>query len=76
MTKKKKQAKKLSFWHKLFRFFFPKNWKAEFQRGKEMGSGSAIAKKIGGGMFEAGKAARKKVDPEHKMKIGNQKGEK
>ena len=78
--KKKKQTTNKKVWIKLlikiFRFFFPKDWKAELQKGKEIGSSSGIAKAIGGGIFGLGKAARKKVDPEHKMKIGNQRRKK
>jgi len=76
LPKRKKQVQKFSFLVKVFRFFFPKDWKASFQKGKEIGSASGIAKKVGGKVFDAGKTARKRVDPEHKMKIGNQRKKK
>lgn len=69
---KKKKATNLSFWTKIFRFFFPKDFKGEFKRGMEMGKGSSISKKLGTGLYSLGKAARREVDPEHKMKIGRQ----
>lgn len=76
MTKKEKQIAKPKIWIKIFRFFFPKDWKAELRRGKEIGSSSGVAKKIGGGMFDLGKTVRKKIDSEHKMKIGKQRNKK
>lgn len=76
LIQRKVKTKKPSFWNRLFRFFFPKDWKAEFQKGKEIGAASRVARKIGGGMYDLGKATRKTVDPKHKMKIGKQKGTK
>lgn len=70
--KKCKKEKKSNWLVKIYRFFVPKDFKTEFQKGKEMGS-TGLAKGLGGAMFDFGKAARKKVDPEHKMKIGKKK---
>ena len=72
----KKEAEKPSFWNRIFRFFLPKDWRGEFKRGVEMGKGSTIAKKIGGALYDGGKGARRIVDPEHKMKIGEQRKKK
>jgi len=72
--------KKQNIWIRIFRFFFPKDFKKELGRGMEMGKGSNVTKKLGEGLYGVGKFARKKVDPGHKMKIGTQgkkkKGEK
>ena len=57
---------------KLFRFFFPKDFAGEFKRGMEISKASGLGKKLGGGLYDLGKATRKKVDPKHKMKIGKQ----
>lgn len=73
---KRIQEKESKWWCKLFRFFVPKNWKLEIQKGREIGSTHGIAKTIGKGMYGVGKLARKAVDPEHKMKIGDQKEKK
>ncbi|GAG41557.1 unnamed protein product [marine sediment metagenome] len=67
------EMNKPSIPERIFRFFFPKDFKGELKRGMEIGKGSAVAKKIGGGLYDVGKAARGKVDPEHKLKIGSQK---
>jgi hypothetical protein len=61
---------------KLFRFFFPKDFAGEFKRGMEMGKASSLSKKLGGGLYDLGKAARKRIDPGHKMKIGKQRRKK
>lgn len=62
----KKKAKKVSFWTKVKNFFFPKNFKQEMQKGMEMSSPYGL----GAGLYKLGKFVRKKIDPEHKMKIG------
>ena len=56
---------------KIFRFFFPKDWKGELRKGIKIGKQSGQS--LGGVMFDLGKKARKVVDPEHKMKLGKKK---
>ncbi len=72
--KKKKypHRKKFGIWYRIFRFFCPKDFKGEVKRGMKIGKGSKIAEKLGGGLYDLGKAIRRKVDPEHKMKIGKE----
>ena len=74
--KKQKEKKSQNPWVKLFRFFFPKDFKKEMARGMEMGKGSNVTKKLGEGLYGLGKATRKVVDPKHTMKIGDQKKKK
>ena len=76
MTKKTNKPKQVSVLHRIFRFFFPKNFLGEVKKGIEMGKVSEASKRLHGGMYEAGKALRRKVDPEHEMKIGSQRKKK
>ena len=66
------RPKKYGFWMRIVRFFFPPNFRGELRRGIGMGKASGVARKLGGGLYEVGRFARRKVDPEHKMKIGEQ----
>ena len=66
------------FWYKLFRFFVPKNFRQEIERGKYIGmqiqSGNVPPE-----VFETvptfwlGKLLRKIIDPKHKMKFEKEK---
>ena len=76
LAQKKALARKPSIWARIFRFFFPKDFWGELKRGMQMGKASKVAEKLGGGLYGLGRFARKKVDPEHKMKIGKQKEKK
>ena len=69
MSKKSRRARKASILEKIFRFFFPKNFKGELARGMEMGAGKGIAKGLWHLSFGFGKLLRKIVDPQHKMKF-------
>ena len=62
------KAPEPSFWYKLFRFFFPKNFRAELRKGMQIGQ--QPGQTIGNAMFQLGKGARKVIDPKHKMKVG------
>lgn len=59
--------------NKIFRFFFPKNFKEELQRG--LFEGDKIRRgELAPKMFPTwwiGKVVRKIIDPKHKMKVGN-----
>lgn len=72
MRKQKSRERKPNFWSKLFRFFFPENFKGELKKGMEVGKGSHVTQELGRRLYGLGKVTRKKVDPEHKMKIGKQ----
>lgn len=66
-----KAPEQRSFWYKLFRFFFPKNFGAELRKGMQIGQ--QPGQTLGKAMFQVGKGARKVVDPEHKLKVGKNK---
>jgi len=70
--KRKQRTTKYRIWTRIFRFFFPKDFKKEIKKGMEAGKASNISKKLGEGIYGLGKFTRGKVDPEHKMKIGKQ----
>lgn len=76
IERSKPRPKKYGFWMRIFRFFFPPDFKGELRKGLEVGKASGVARKIGGGLYEVGRFARRKVDPEHKMKIGEQRRKK
>jgi len=63
----------IKFLNKIFRFFFPKNFNEELRKGMQIGSESKAREVIGTGLFNGGKKLRQKIDPKHKLKIGNQK---
>ena len=73
MVKKKKQKKqkKETLLVRIYRFFVPKDFKAELQKGmlqgNEIREGRLTPKVIP--TFWLGKAIRKLVDPKHKRKI-------
>ncbi len=56
------------FLSKVYRFFIPKDFKAELRKGMQIGQ--QPGQSVGNALFQLGKGARKKVDPEHKMKFG------
>ena len=64
-----------NFWNKLFRFFFPKDWKGELMKGRMAGEqlrqGKISPKVVPS--FWLGKGIRKLVDPKHELKIGKKK---
>lgn len=57
---------------RIFRFFFPKDFMGELKKGIKIGQ-EMPAKKAHDSLYDAGKKLRKKVDPEHKMKVGKKK---
>ena len=61
-----------SFWYKLFRFFFPKDWKGEIAKGQMIGyqmrTGQVSPKVMP--TWWLGKGIRKLIDPKRKMKVG------
>jgi len=63
-------------WARIFRFLFPKNFVGEIGRGMGIGKAGHVSEILGKKLYEAGKTARRKADPEHKMKIGSQKRKK
>ena len=71
MAKHKKQVKQSSFWCKLFRFFFPKDWKSEVMKGRMLGEqmkrGDISPKFVPS--WWLGKWARKLVDPKRKAEV-------
>jgi len=69
MSKKNRRARKAGTLEKIFRFFFPKDFKGELAKGIEMGASSGIAKGLWHLSFGFGKLVRKVVDPQHKMKF-------
>lgn len=73
-TKKQKQQKKPNFLVKVFRFFFPKNFKAELYKGMYQGQTmqQGISPKVVPTWW-LGKGLRKLVDPKHKVKFGKEK---
>ena len=75
-AQKKAQARKPSIWVKIFRFFFPKDFWGELKRGMQMGKASKAAEKLGGGLYGLGRFARRKVDPEHKIRTGERRRKK
>ena len=61
------QLSKKSFCQKLKDFFFPKNFWQDLRQGTQIGK---IARdKAFEKAFNSGKFLRKKIDPEHKMKV-------
>jgi len=64
-----------SFWYKLFRFFFPKDWRGELTKGRTLGEqlkqGKISPKVIPS--WWLGKGIRKLVDRKHKMEVGEKK---
>ena len=76
--KSKKEVKKTSWLIKVFRFFFPKDWKTEMMKGRmageQMRQGKISPKVVP--TYWLGKGIRKAVDPEHKLKVGEQKEKK
>lgn len=70
-SKKQKIEKKSNWLVRIYRFFVPRNFGVELQKGRQLGA--QPGQTIGNAMFQLGKKARKAVDPEHKIKIGDQK---
>ena len=76
--RKQKPEKKPSWLVRVFRFFIPKDFKQELERGKFIGM-QVQSGYVPPEVFEAvptfwlGKLLRKIIDPKHKMKFGKEK---
>ena len=76
--KKQMPEKKPNWIVRVFRFFVPKNFRQEIERGKYIGM-QVQSGNIPPEVFEAvptywlGKLLRKIIDPKHKMKFGKEK---
>jgi hypothetical protein len=71
---KKMKQKKSNIFVRIFRFFFPKNFRAEMYKGMQIGEDikkGKISPKVVP-TYWVGKGIRKVVDPKHKMKIGKE----
>ena len=74
LRKKKRLLKKEhNIFYRIFRFFFPKDWREQMYQGQLAGAqlrqGKITPKILP--TYWLGRLARKIVDPKHKMKIGN-----
>ncbi len=67
--------KKLNLLEKIFRFFFPKDWKGEMIKGRIIGEqireGRLTPKMLP--TYWLGKGIRKVIDPKKKLKFGGRK---
>jgi len=67
---------------KVYRFFVPKNFKEEYEKGQILASqykSDILTKILNPKLYPTywlGKGLRKLIDPKHKMKIGKEKDEK
>lgn len=71
MSKEERKRKK-SLLYRIYRFFIPKNFSMEMQRGRQIGA--QPGQTIGNALFQLGKRTRKMIDPKHKMKVGGKSG--
>ena len=69
MKEKNKKEKTLRFLSRLRNFFFPKDFFMQIAVGRQIGSQHQLSDKV----YNWGKSLRKKIDPEHKMKVGKKK---